>query len=161
MHRLIRKREVSRKQRYDKKKKHAKTYPISICAINFMCDGNLGYLIRSAACFGAECIHVIGSVPDRKVINSLSGSLYDYVKIRKYDTPQSFLAYAKDHEFKIISAEIDRSSKPITYYDFNFERNIILVVGNEQSGIPVEILRIKNPKYLIALIYILKKSDQF
>ena len=131
----------SRKQRYDTKKKHAQTYPISLCAINFMCDGNLGYLIRSAACFGAECVHVIGSVPGRKDINAASGTLYDYVKIRRYDTPQDFLDYAKSSNIQIISAEIDESAKSIASYAFNFDSSIALVVGNEQSGIPVEILK--------------------
>ena len=69
-------RDKTRKQRYDEKKLNAKAYPISIATVNFMHDGNLGYLIRSAACFGAECVHVIGTVPDRSVLNPLSGSLF-------------------------------------------------------------------------------------
>ena len=56
-------RDKTRRERYDEKKKHAKTYPISIATVNFLHDGNVGFLIRAAACFGAECIHVIGSVP--------------------------------------------------------------------------------------------------
>jgi RNA methyltransferase, TrmH family len=144
----IRKREASRKQRYDKKRKYAKAYPISLCAINFMHDGNLGYLVRSAACFGAECVHVIGSVPNRKDVNPHSGSLYDYVKIRKYNTPKDFLEYAENNNAKIISAEIDRSSKSINDYIFNFERNIILVVGNEYTGVPVEIMKASQKIYI-------------
>ena len=142
MHRLVSKRETSRRQRYDKKRRHARTYPISLCAINFMCDGNLGYLIRSAACFGAECVHVIGSVPARKDINPASGTLYDYVKIKRYDTPQDFLDYAKSNNIQIISAEIDEAAESLTSYNFNFDCRLALVVGNEQSGIPVEILKV-------------------
>ena len=77
-------RDKTRRERYDIKKKNANIYPISLCCINFQHDGNLGYLIRSAACFGAQSIHVIGSVPDKKVLNPLSGSLYDYVEIKQY-----------------------------------------------------------------------------
>ena len=143
-----RKRKKSRKQRYDKKQKHARAYPISLCAINFMCDGNLGYLIRSAACFGAECVHVIGSVPDRKDINPSSGTLYDYVKIKRYDTPQDFVDYTKRNNIKIVSAEIDETAESLASYNFNFECRVALVVGNEQSGVPVEILKVSEKVYI-------------
>jgi len=113
-----------------------------------MCDGNLGYLIRSAACFGAECIHVIGRLPPRKDINPASGSLYDYVKIRRYDTPQDFLEYAKSNSIQTISAEIDETAEPLASYNFNFDCHLTLVVGNEQSGIPVEILKVSEKVYI-------------
>ena len=74
-------REKTRRERYDEKKRTASVFPIGIACINFKHDGNLGYLIRSAACFGADIVHVIGSVPPRSALDSLSGSLYDYVKI--------------------------------------------------------------------------------
>ena len=137
-----------RKERYDHNQKHAKTFPISLCTVNFMCDGNLGYLIRSAACFGAECVHVIGNLPSRKDINPASGTLYDYVKIRRYDTPQDFLDYAKSNSIQIISAEIDEIAEPLPSYNFNFDCHITLVVGNEQTGIPVEILKVSEKVYI-------------
>ena len=148
MKKPIKKRAVSRRQRYDKKRKYARTYPISLCAINFMCDGNLGYLIRSAACFGAECIHIIGSVPNRNIINGLSGSLYDYVKISKYTTPQNFLDYTKNNNIQIISAEVDETAESLASYSFNFDRHLALVVGNEYSGVPVEIMEASQKIYI-------------
>tara|TARA_Y100000296_G_scaffold28389_1_gene33054 strand:+ start:909 stop:1478 length:570 start_codon:yes stop_codon:yes gene_type:complete len=135
------KRDKTRRERYDNKKRLAKTYPISLCCINFQHDGNVGYLIRSAACFGAQSIHVIGSVPDRKVLNPLSGSLYDYVKIKQYSSPRDFVDYTKNEDIKLVAAEIDRDSKPISSYKFHFSRPICLVVGHEESGIPIEILQ--------------------
>ena len=77
-------RDQTRRERYDEKKYNAKSYPISIAAINFMHDGNLGYLIRSAACFGAERLYVIGHVPERSRIKASSGSLTDYVEIIQF-----------------------------------------------------------------------------
>ena len=133
-------RDKTRRERYDTKKRLAKTYPISLCCINFQHDGNLGYLIRAAACFGAESIHVIGSLPDRKVLNAFSGSLYDYVKIKQHVSPTKFLDYTKDENIQLVAAEICEGSKPIASYKFNFTRPLCLVVGNEESGIPIEIL---------------------
>jgi len=100
----------------------------------------LGYLIRSAACFGAKFLHVIGTMPNRSSVNSLSGSLYDYVNIIQHDTPTAFLSYVRDKKIKLISAEICEGAIPIDTYKFNYNSDICLVVGNESTGVPIEIL---------------------
>jgi len=105
-----------------------------------MHDGNLGYLIRSAACFGAEFIHVIGSIPPRKVLQPLSGSLYDYVNIKQYINPSAFLDYAMDNKIRLVSAELAEDSRSLFTHRFNFDSHLCLVVGNEELGIPIEIL---------------------
>ena len=139
--RAMKKRNETRAQRYEKKKQHAKTLPISLCSVNFMFNDNLGYLIRSAACFGAKDVHVIGHVPERKDLNSKSGSLYDYVKIIQHDNPSSFLDFAKSNDVQLVSAEITENSTSVFSYTFNFSRNIFLVVGQEEYGVPIDILR--------------------
>jgi len=133
-------RSKTRRERYDEKSNKAQSFPIELCAINLMHDENLGYLIRAAACFGIQKIHVVGSCPSRAVLNPLSGSLYDYVQIQKYSTPREFLDMAKFKEMGIISAEISEDSIPIFSYTFPSDRRVCLVVGQETLGIPVEIL---------------------
>ena len=71
-----------------------------------MHDGNLGYIIRAAACFGAQDVHVIGALPPRKVLNPLSGSLYDYVKIKRHATPSIFVDYTRQKGIKLVAAEL-------------------------------------------------------
>jgi len=142
------KREETRRQRYDAKKKTAKTFPISIATVNFKHDGNIGYLIRSAACFGANAVHVIGSLPDRKVLNPLSGSLIDYVEINKYRDPAAFIEYARENNIKLISAELSKESESIETYDFDFSQPICIIVGHEETGIPVEILNNSDKIYI-------------
>ena len=98
----------TRRERYDKKFKDAKKYPISLCAINFRVDDNLGYLIRSAACFGAERLYVIGHVPERSSIKaSRQDRLVDYVEIVQvlYDR-RNFLSHAcrTGREFRLLLA---------------------------------------------------------
>ena len=141
-------RDKTRRERYDEKKNSAKTYPISLVCINFKHDGNLGFLIRSAACFGADCVHVIGSVPRRSVLDPLSGSLYDYVKIKQHSSPMAFLDYIRDNEIGLISAEICEGAEPITSYKFNFDGPLALVVGNEELGVPAEILNNSKKVYI-------------
>ncbi|MAF25057.1 hypothetical protein CL634_05720 [bacterium] len=138
----------TRRQRYDKKAPTAKKYPISLCAINFRGDDNLGYLVRSAACFGAEYLYVVGHVPKRSALKATSGSLIDYVEIIQFSTPSEFLAHAQIEGIQVISGELAQMAEPITSYNFNFDRPISLVVGNEETGVPPEILQSGDVVYI-------------
>lgn len=129
----------TRRQRYDKKLATAKTYPISLCAINFRVDDNLAHLIRSAGCFGADTVYVIGHVPDRSEIKSASGSLIDYVNIVQFSTPQAFLEHCRKEKIKVVAAELVEGAKSLSSYDFDFDGHTCLVVGNESTGVPTEI----------------------
>ncbi|MAF25346.1 hypothetical protein CL634_07205 [bacterium] len=140
MKRIVVRRAQTRRERYDQNISTAQTFPLELCTINFMHDGNLGYLIRAAACFGVEKIHVIGSCSPRSVLNPLSGSLYDYVQIQQYSSPREFLDMAKTNQLALISAEISESSISLFSYTFPRARPLCLVVGQEQHGIPVDIL---------------------
>jgi tRNA (guanosine-2'-O-)-methyltransferase len=133
-------REETRRQRYDNKLKTAKKYPISLCAINFRIDDNLGYLVRGAACFGAERLYVVGHVPERSRIKASSGSLIDYVEIISFATPRDFVDHTKSEGIQLIAAELVEAATPLTDYNFDFSSNVCLVVGNEQVGIPTEII---------------------
>ena len=116
-----------------------------------MFDGNLGFLIRSAACFGISELNVIGSVPERKILNPLSGSLYDYIKINKFKNPRDFLDYCERNKIDLVSAEICEGSISLEIYSFNFSnRHTCIVVGNEETGIPAEILA-KSEKVFIPM----------
>ena len=141
-------REETRRQRYDSKLNTAKKYPISLCAINFRVDDNLGYLVRSAACFGAERLYVVGHVPERSRIKASSGSLIDYVEIISFATPRDFVESARSQNIQIVAAELVEGARPLATYDFNFTRPLALVVGNEQSGVPVEILKNGDAVYI-------------
>ena len=133
-------RQKTRRQRYDSKLKTAAKYPISLCAINFRVDDNLGYLIRSAACFGAERLYVVGHVPDRSRIKATSGSLTDYVEIIQFSTPSEFLTHMQIEGVQVVSAELVEGAKPLSTHTFSFDRPLCLVVGNEESGVPSEIV---------------------
>jgi tRNA G18 (ribose-2'-O)-methylase SpoU len=137
---MVTHRKETRRQRYDKKNKTAKKYPISLCAVNFRVDDNLGYLIRSAACFGAERLYVIGHVPDRSCVKASSGSLSDYVEIVQFSKPSEFLTYTQSEGISVVCGELVEGAGPLPDYDFDFARHVCLVVGNEETGVPVEIL---------------------
>ena len=134
-------RSFTRKRRYEEKKKIAEYLPVDLCTINFQHEDNLGFLIRAAACFGVRRIHVIGSAPNRSILNPLSGSLYDYVELKQYKRPSEFLKFIDEENITLVSAEISKSSVPIFDVDFSDLGSFCLVVGNESIGIPHEIFR--------------------
>jgi len=137
----VKHRDKTRRERYDEKKKYAKTYPISIATVNFLHDGNVGFLIRAAACFGAQCVHVIGSVPHPRVLNELSGTLKDYIQLEQHNHPQRFLEYAREHNYQLITAELNEAATSLHEYRFDFTRPLCFVLGHEESGIPIELIR--------------------
>ena len=141
-------RRETRRQRYNAKLNTAKKYPISLCAINFYVDDNLGHLVRSAACFGAERLYVVGHVPERSCIKASSGSLIDYVEIIQFSTPSEFLDHTKKENIQIVSGELVEGAKSLSSYSFSFDRHVCLVVGNEESGVPSEILRRSDVIYI-------------
>jgi len=132
-------RDQTRRQRYSNKRSTAKTFPISIATINFMFDENLGFVVRSAACFGADAVHVIGSMPQTSVLRSKSGSIDEFVNIIQHNNPTDFLEWCKNNNTKIVSAELNDGATELNDYDPDFSGPICIVVGHEETGVPAEI----------------------
>ena len=136
----------TRRDRYNEKiaNGEVKYYPFSLCAVNFQCDENLAYLVRTAACFGLRDVHVIGSIPNYEDMRRKSGTLHDYVNIHQYSTPAQFMEFARRTGMNVVSVELTDGATSI--HDLNIPKivdaigNICFVVGNETSGVPEEIL---------------------
>lgn len=133
-------RSETRIERYNAKSNNAVKMPLSIVAVNFMFDDNLAFLVRAAACFGATNVYVIGSVPERNVLYPKSGSTCDFVNIKSFSNPNQFLRFSETRRMKLISAEIDDEAVSLHQYQFDFSMETAIVLGNEMTGIPVEIL---------------------
>ena len=128
------------RERYASKAIEAKTFPISLTAINFHCDENLGYLIRTAACFGATAVNVIGCIPDKKELRAFSGSLVDYIEINQFSTPEEFIEFSRSENIELVSAELTEGACNLEHYSFDCDKKISIVVGNETTGVPTQIL---------------------
>jgi tRNA G18 (ribose-2'-O)-methylase SpoU len=130
---------ATRRERYNGRLDTAQKFPVSIATINFGCDENLGYIIRAAACFGCSEVHVIGKIPERAFLSSVSGSLVDYVNLTQHASPHDFLVYAKQENMILISAELHDRAVQLEDYNFDFSSKTCIVLGNEKSGVPEEI----------------------
>jgi tRNA G18 (ribose-2'-O)-methylase SpoU len=130
----------TRKERYNKKINSSFKYPVEIACINFKHEPNIGYVIRAAACFGSPIVNVIGDCPSDKILKELSGSTNEFIKLQKFSNPHDFLTYCRENNIKIVSAELTDNARNIYDYKYPKDSKICIVVGNEQTGIPSEIL---------------------
>lgn len=130
----------TRRERYDNKLQNCKKFPVEVACINFMHEGNAGYVVRSAACFGASIVNVIGACPPEKDLRRLSGSTSDYIKIQKFANPNAFLEYCRSNNITIVSAELADKSQNI--HNFKFPKGrVCIVAGHEELGVPADILQ--------------------
>jgi len=138
----------TRRQRYEKKQQQAQFMPVSICMVNFGVDENIALTIRAAACYGAESVMVIGSVPDYSYLRPRSGTTVDFVKIMQFSNPNKFLQYARENDYHLVSAEICEGAVDINYYQFPMNKKTIIIMGNEYTGVPTEIIYNSDPVYI-------------
>jgi len=131
----------TRRERYSEKLKSAKRFPVSLATINFRHEGNVAYIIRAAACFGAENVFVIGALPEQRTLRALSGSIHRFVNVECFKNVQEFLDKMKNNNIKLVSLELSADATPIQKYKFSSNERICIVSGNEETGVPVEILK--------------------
>ncbi len=129
----------TRRQRQDKRASLAKTLPVSVCMTNFGLDVNLALAIRSAACYGAESVMVIGSIPDRSFLRPRSGTTVDLIKVHQFPNPHEFMDFCRKEDYDIISAEICDNARDLNDFEFRFDKRTVIVTGNESNGVPAEI----------------------
>ena len=141
-------RDNSRRERYNNKKKAAIELPAAIAAISFDFDDNIAFLLRSAACFGITELFVIGKTPDRSFLNPKSGSLYDYVTINSFANPAEFVEFARENEYNIVAVELCDGAKNLHDYRFSFDKKTILLLGNETTGVPGDIVLRNDTVYI-------------
>jgi tRNA G18 (ribose-2'-O)-methylase SpoU len=133
-------RSETRKQRYSAKSHSAICYPLEVSTVNFRCEENIGYLIRAAACFGARAVNIIGDCPPPAVLRELSGSTSDFLTIRKFSNPHDLLEHCAAYGMRVLSAELHPDAASLHSYAFDIKTPTCIVIGNEKTGVPVDIL---------------------
>ena len=132
--------DVYRDELLAEKAKRAKTFPLSVCTVNFLFDENLGFVVRAAACFGAKEVHVIGSLPKYRILRQLSCSTSKYIKITQHKHPRDFILYAYQNDIKLVSCELTDDSVPLHSYEFPTDQEVCLITGHESHGTPASLI---------------------
>lgn len=133
-------RELTRDSRIKDAIKRAKTLPVSLGCVHLLSHKNLGFLVRAAACFGAEEVLVIGSLPNQRILRKLSCGLNKYMSIKAFSNPGEFLSYTRKNNIHVVSLEITDASIDIRNYKFPKNKRVCIITGNETVGVPGEII---------------------
>ena len=56
--------------------------------------------------------------------------------------------YAKAEGLRVVSAELSENSTPIDIFTFDYSSRLVLVVGQEHTGVPIEILKNSDQVYI-------------
>lgn len=118
----------------------AKVFPFEVCTINFQVEENVAFILRSAACFGASAVNVIGTIPEHKFLVQRGGTCQDYVQMRQFSNVHDFLMFAKAENIQLIAAELDDEAVSIHEFEFPVDQRVCIVLGHETMGVPPEIL---------------------
>jgi tRNA G18 (ribose-2'-O)-methylase SpoU len=113
---------------------------IAPVCINFMHEENVAFVVRSAACFGAKEVCVIGSIPEKSLLKARSGSTNGLLPIKAFSSPRDFIEYAASQDAIIISAELCEGSVSVYDYVFPKDKMIYLMCGHEEAGVPNDII---------------------
>jgi 23S rRNA (guanosine2251-2'-O)-methyltransferase len=115
-------------------KSKGKVYALLIAADHITDEGNLGSLIRTAAFFGSHGLIIPKDRSARvtpKVIKRSSGA-YVYLPVARVVNLGRALDLLRRREFWIVGAA---GGSPESIYQFDWNRDLVLVLGNEQKGL--------------------------
>ena len=99
--------------------------------------GNLGTIFRTLDAVGGKGVILIGEGTDAFHPTSVRASMGAIFTLQLYQASISaFIGWKKDHVLDVIGAVCE----PVPdYRDYNYEENILLLMGSEQKGLPQEL----------------------
>ena len=114
--------------------------------------GNVGTIMRTCACLNIQ-LHIIepcGFVFDAQKIKKSALDYINFVQFFRHDSFDDF------YDQEIIQKPQNRlialtTKSQISYTDFNFKKNDILLMGRESAGIPEEFLNKSDAKIKIMM----------
>ena len=98
---------------------------------------NLSRIVRAAGCCGVRRVICCGNA---KVVGKIARDAREVIEIEVHRTLPPALKKLREQGCQLIGLEQTSNSKLL--YDFPFQRNTVLVVGNERSGIDDEVLKL-------------------
>jgi len=126
---------------HDTTKFHKKTFPITVLCENVTNAPNIGSLFRICDAFGVEKLVFSGQklpIPSRKM-QKTSRATEKYVPYQIINDIHQYISKIKETH-QLIAIEITDKSTPIQHYQFNTDKPIVLIIGDENFGVSESIL---------------------
>ena len=97
---------------------------------------NVGNVVRTADALGRN-VWITGYTPspiDHPKVRKTSLGAENHVGLKQFDYTSDAIKYAKEHNIKVIAAEITNEARPLdTYTPEN--NNLAIILGNEEEGV--------------------------
>ena len=117
------------------------TFPITIVCQNVTNAPNIGSLFRTSDAFGVKELVFTGTeIPLGRKMTKTSRATEKVVNYKVVEDALGFISNLKNEGHQIISLEITDNSSAIHNYNFNLNKPIVLVVGDENFGVSDHIL---------------------
>jgi 23S rRNA (guanosine2251-2'-O)-methyltransferase len=112
-----------------------KEYPLLLLLDSIQDTHNVGAIIRTAECSGADGIITTkhNSAPINETVVKTSAGAVEHVKLSQVNNLAQALKQLKEEGFWIIGSSLSEDSKIYTEVDYNIP--LALVLGNEEKGI--------------------------
>lgn len=121
------------------------TFPITIVCQNVTNAPNIGSLFRTSDAFGVKELVFTGTeIPLGRKMTKTSRATEKFVNYKIVEDAFGFISNLKNEGHQIISLEITDNSSAIHNYNFNLNKPIVLVVGDENFGVSEHILNISD-----------------
>ena len=98
---------------------------------------NLSRIVRAAGCCGVQRMICCGNA---KVMTKIARDAAEALAVEVHRTLPPVLAKLRQEGFEIVGLEQTTNARSI--FEFAFQRQTVLVVGNERSGIDEDVLRL-------------------
>ncbi|MDD3468974.1 MAG: TrmH family RNA methyltransferase [Thermoguttaceae bacterium] len=98
---------------------------------------NVSRIARAAGCCGVTKLVLCGTA---RLIPEIARDAKTSLELELHRTLQPVLKKLKVDGYEIVGLE--QSTNSVSIYEFVFQRRMVLVIGNERSGIDPEILRL-------------------
>lgn len=130
---------------FDKKFRKEK-FPVTILFDNITGEGNIGSIFRLADAFNVERIVFSGNEPnlDSRRLQKTSRNTHKTVQHEFTEDALGFIQNIKANS-SVYALEITSGSIPVEHFQyFEKKKEIILILGNEASGINKDLLKISD-----------------
>ncbi|MDY8138428.1 TrmH family RNA methyltransferase [Aquimarina sp. 2201CG5-10] len=118
-------------------------------SITLLCDrvnspANIGSIFRVADSFGVEKIYFCGeeiTVISKRMLRT-SRSTHNSIPYQQEDKALDIIKQYKANGYRILALEITKNSIPISEFKSLNDEKIVLVIGEENSGVSEDILQL-------------------
>ncbi|MBQ0732982.1 TrmH family RNA methyltransferase [Aquimarina celericrescens] len=135
---------MSQQLHHDTNRFTKKQFPITLVCDRVNSPANIGSIFRIADSFGIERIYFCGQdiTVVSKRMQRTARSTHEVVPYLQTEDIKAVITKLKAEDYTILSLEITEDSIPVSEYRLESSERIVLVIGEENSGVSEEILNV-------------------